>query len=194
MVEERFFRGFLQPRVGIGVSTLLFVLAHLSYDQPFLLVGVSILSLVFAALVWWRQNVWPAIAAHFLFDAVQLLILIPWVLHQWPGGSKALGPLAGGCSRRGAGCRGELDGWTLGLRRRRASLLLSAHSMPVVEPEAYLAVASRFENIELVQAVVEDLLQRLEMGEDDRHWIGLAMREAVANAIKHGNGGDPQSR
>ncbi len=44
VVEEIFFRGFLQPRVGIGVSTLLFVLAHLSYDQPFLLVGVSILS------------------------------------------------------------------------------------------------------------------------------------------------------
>ena len=95
VVEEIFFRGFLQPRVGIGVSTLLFVLAHLSYDQPFLLVGVSILSLVFAALVWWRQNIWPAIAAHFLFDAVQLLILIPWVLHQWPGGTKTLGPLAG---------------------------------------------------------------------------------------------------
>jgi membrane protease YdiL (CAAX protease family) len=95
IVEELFFRGFLQPRVGIGVSTLLFVLAHLSYDQPFLLVGVSILSLVFAALVWWRQNVWPAIAAHFLFDAVQLLILIPWLLHQWPSGGKALGPLAG---------------------------------------------------------------------------------------------------
>ena len=63
--------------------------------------------------------------------------------------------------------------------------------MPVVEPEAYLAVASRFENIELVQAVIEDLLRRLELGEDDRHWIGLAVREAVANAIKHGNGSDP---
>jgi serine/threonine-protein kinase RsbW len=63
--------------------------------------------------------------------------------------------------------------------------------MPVLEPEAYLAVASRFENIELVQAVVEDLLRRLELGDDDRHWIGLAVREAVANAIKHGNGADP---
>jgi membrane protease YdiL (CAAX protease family) len=95
VVEEIFFRGFLQPRVGVAVSTLLFVLAHLAYDQPFMLVGITVLSLVFAALVWWRQNVWPAIAAHFLFDAVQLLILIPWVLHQWPGGSKTLGPLAG---------------------------------------------------------------------------------------------------
>jgi membrane protease YdiL (CAAX protease family) len=95
VVEELFFRGFLQPRVGIAVSTLLFVLAHLSYDQPFLLVGISILSFVFAGLVWWRQNLWPAIAAHFLFDAVQLLILIPWALRQWPQGAKTLGPVVG---------------------------------------------------------------------------------------------------
>jgi membrane protease YdiL (CAAX protease family) len=95
VVEEIFFRGFLQPRVGVGVSTLLFVLAHLSYDEPVMLVGVTVLSLVFAGLVWWRQNVWPAIAAHFLFDAVQLLVVIPWLLDQWPDGAKALGPLAG---------------------------------------------------------------------------------------------------
>jgi len=95
VVEELFFRGLLQPRVGIAVSTLLFVLAHLSYDQPFMLVGITVLSLFFAGLVWWRQNVWPAIVAHFLFDAVQLLILIPWALRQWPSGAKALGPVAG---------------------------------------------------------------------------------------------------
>ena len=73
-------------------------------------------------------------------------------------------------------------------------LLDSARPMPVLEPEAFLAVASRFENIELVQAVVDDLLVRLELGEEDRHWIGLAVREAVANAIKHGNGGDPEKQ
>ena len=66
--------------------------------------------------------------------------------------------------------------------------------MPVLEPEAYLAVASRFENIELVQAVVDDLLVRLGVGEEDRHWIGLAVREAVANAIKHGNAGDVEKQ
>jgi membrane protease YdiL (CAAX protease family) len=93
VVEELFFRGFLQPRVGVGLSTLLFVLAHLSYDQPFMLVGITLLSLFFAGLVHWRQNLWPAIAAHFLFDAVQLLFLIPWALRQFPDGSP-LGPLA----------------------------------------------------------------------------------------------------
>lgn len=94
VVEELFFRGFLQPRVGVGLSTLLFVLAHLSYDQPFMLVGITLLSLFFAALVQWRQNVWPAIAAHFLFDAVQLLFLIPWALRQWSGASSPLAPIA----------------------------------------------------------------------------------------------------
>lgn len=82
LVEELFFRGFLQPRVGIGLSTLLFVLAHMTYDQPFMLVGITLLSLIFAVLVWWRQNVWSAVFAHFLFDAVQLLFIIPWALES----------------------------------------------------------------------------------------------------------------
>ena len=81
-VEETFFRGFLQPRIGILLSTLLFVLAHFSYGQPFMLVGIGTLSLIYAFLVRWRQNIWPAIAAHSLFDAVQLLVVIPWVLRM----------------------------------------------------------------------------------------------------------------
>jgi len=80
VVEETFFRGFLQPRVGIAASTVLFVLAHASYEQPLMLVGVALLSLIYAFLVKWRQNIWPAIAAHALFDAVQLAVVIPTAL------------------------------------------------------------------------------------------------------------------
>lgn len=80
VAEELFFRGFLQPRVGILLSTLCFSLAHLSYGQPFLLFGVTLLSLIYGSLVRWRQNLWPAIAAHALFDAIQLLIVIPAAL------------------------------------------------------------------------------------------------------------------
>jgi len=80
VVEEVFFRGFLQPRIGIFLSTALFILAHFSYGQPFMLVGIGTLSLIYAFLVRWRQNIWPAIAAHFLFDAVQLLFIIPTAL------------------------------------------------------------------------------------------------------------------
>jgi membrane protease YdiL (CAAX protease family) len=82
VVEESFFRGFLQPRVGILASTGFFVLAHLSYGQPFMLVGISLLSLIYAFLVRWRQNVWSAMAAHALFDGVQLLVVVPAVLRM----------------------------------------------------------------------------------------------------------------
>ncbi len=77
VVEEVFFRGFLMPRVGFGLSNVLFVLGHLSYEQPFLLLGVALLSVSFSLLVRWRGNIWPAIAAHAVFDAIQLLILVP---------------------------------------------------------------------------------------------------------------------
>lgn len=77
VVEEMFFRGFLQPRIGLAVSSMLFVLAHLSYDQPFLLIGVALLSVLFAVLVQWRQSIWAAMTAHAVFDAIQLLFVIP---------------------------------------------------------------------------------------------------------------------
>lgn len=85
VVEELFFRGLLQPRVGIAASTAMFALAHLAYDQPFLLVGVTLLSVLYGLLVRWRQNLWAAITAHFLFDAIQLAIVIPAVLRQFHG-------------------------------------------------------------------------------------------------------------
>ena len=83
-VEELFFRGLLQPRAGIVFSTALFALAHLSYGQPFLLVGVTALSVLYALLVRWRQSLWAAMTAHFLFDAIQMLVVIPSVLRLYP--------------------------------------------------------------------------------------------------------------
>jgi len=80
VVEEVFFRGLLQPRCGIALSTVLFVLAHAGYEQPIMLIGVTLLSLFFSALVVWRQSILAAIAAHTVFDAIQLLIVIPAIL------------------------------------------------------------------------------------------------------------------
>ncbi|HWN42323.1 MAG TPA: ATP-binding protein [Thermoanaerobaculia bacterium] len=59
------------------------------------------------------------------------------------------------------------------------------------ERHFHLDVGSRFENIELVQVVLRDSLERLGVDEDTRHWVDVAVREAVANAIKHGNAQDP---
>ncbi len=88
-VEELFFRGLLQPRLGIAVSTAMFAGAHLAYGQPFLLIGVTLLSVLYALLVRWRQSLWAAMTAHALFDAIQLLIVIPAVLRQFPPGGAA---------------------------------------------------------------------------------------------------------
>lgn len=60
--------------------------------------------------------------------------------------------------------------------------------------DVQLSIDSQFENIELVQVVVEDSLLRLSFDEDSRYWIGIAVREAVANAIKHGNALDPDKQ
>lgn len=59
--------------------------------------------------------------------------------------------------------------------------------MPAETLPFHLTIGSRFENIELVQAVLSDALSAFELGEETQHWIDLAVREAVANAIKHGN-------
>lgn len=64
-------------------------------------------------------------------------------------------------------------------------------------PEEYrfhLAIGSRFENIELVQVVLRDCLERLGLEEDSRHWVDVAVREALANAIKHGNEQNPSKQ
>ncbi len=82
--EELFFRGFLQPRIGLLASTAIFVLAHASYEQPTMLVGLTFLSLLFGWLARERQSIWPAVVAHAAFDAFQLLVVIPVALRFVP--------------------------------------------------------------------------------------------------------------
>lgn len=95
--EELFFRGFLQPRIGILLSTALFTLAHLSYGQPFLLIGICALSLTYGLLVRWRQSIWVTVVAHSFFDGLQLLVIVPIVMRYLEGAggaAKAAGTLS----------------------------------------------------------------------------------------------------
>jgi len=62
------------------------------------------------------------------------------------------------------------------------------------ERQLHLTVGSRFENVDLVQAAIDQAIAERGADEDARHWVGLAVREAVANAIKHGNRQDPAKR
>ena len=58
-------------------------------------------------------------------------------------------------------------------------------------PKVHLEIGSRLENVELVEIAVESAMSQLNVDEDSSHWIGIAVREAVSNAIQHGNGLDP---
>ena len=58
------------------------------------------------------------------------------------------------------------------------------------EPRVHLEIGSRLENVELVQIAVEAALQQLPVEEVVAHQVGTAIREAVANAIEHGNQSD----
>ncbi len=78
-VEEFFFRGWLQKRIGLIASTILFALAHSGLGQPLLLIGVTIISLVIGFTFYRTKNLIPGIIAHGVFDFVQLFVIIPLV-------------------------------------------------------------------------------------------------------------------
>jgi serine/threonine-protein kinase RsbW len=57
-----------------------------------------------------------------------------------------------------------------------------------------ITITSRFENIELVQVIAEHICECAGLDDDGSHWVGMAVREGVANAIKHGNRLDARKR
>jgi serine/threonine-protein kinase RsbW len=50
-----------------------------------------------------------------------------------------------------------------------------------------LQIHSQFELLDFVQVVSDRMGQLAGLDEDAVHWIGVAVRESVINAIKHGN-------
>jgi serine/threonine-protein kinase RsbW len=53
-----------------------------------------------------------------------------------------------------------------------------------------LEFTSAFEMLDLVQVVSDHLARGLGLDEESLHWVGVAIRESVINAIKHGNKSD----
>ena len=49
---------------------------------------------------------------------------------------------------------------------------------------------SSFDMLEFVQVVSDHLARLAGLDDEALHWVGVAVRESVINAIKHGNGGD----
>ncbi len=81
-VEEAFFRAFLQPRLGLLLSSVCFALSHLSYGLPLLVVGVFVISLFLGWLFRRTKHLLPSMIAHGTFDAVQLFLVLPWAAKQ----------------------------------------------------------------------------------------------------------------
>jgi membrane protease YdiL (CAAX protease family) len=84
-VEEAFFRGWLQKRVGLVLSTIAFAVAHAGYGQPFLLVGVGIISMVIGVAFYRTKNLIPCIIAHGVFDGIQLFVIVPLAMKMIGG-------------------------------------------------------------------------------------------------------------
>jgi serine/threonine-protein kinase RsbW len=53
-----------------------------------------------------------------------------------------------------------------------------------------LEFSSAFEMLDFVQVVSDHLSRAVGLDEDSLHWVSVAIRESVINAIKHGNRSD----
>src|SRR5574340_503854 len=57
-----------------------------------------------------------------------------------------------------------------------------------------LDLASRFEMLDVVQTVLIQLCQLVGFDDEAQHYMSVAVRESVVNAIKHGNKADESKR
>lgn len=55
-----------------------------------------------------------------------------------------------------------------------------------------ISFSSVFEFMDTVHKVSDVILQVAGFDEDDRYWLTIAVREAITNAVKHGNKMDPE--
>lgn len=57
-----------------------------------------------------------------------------------------------------------------------------------------LEFGSAFDMLDFVQVVSDHICQIAGLDEDQLHWVSVAVRESVVNAIKHGNRSDESKR
>src|ERR1019366_1507494 len=53
-----------------------------------------------------------------------------------------------------------------------------------------LEFSSAYEMLDFVQVVSDHVARSIGLDEDSQHWVSVAIRESVINAIKHGNRSD----
>ena len=62
-----------------------------------------------------------------------------------------------------------------------------AHTHPL---SIRLDFTSAYEMLDILQTVSDHVCKEIGLDDDSIHWVGVAVRESVANAIKHGNKND----
>jgi uncharacterized protein len=75
--EEVLFRGALQPRFGIALTTMLWVLLHTQYELTWVMLGLALMGF----LLGWLRNRYGTVAAiitHATYNA--LVVLLQWLL------------------------------------------------------------------------------------------------------------------
>jgi uncharacterized protein len=73
--EEVFFRGFLQPRIGMVGANVLFGFVHISYQTPLQVIVPMMLGFLFSWTMLRRRSLLPAIVGHFIFNFVALSLV-----------------------------------------------------------------------------------------------------------------------
>jgi serine/threonine-protein kinase RsbW len=53
--------------------------------------------------------------------------------------------------------------------------------------EIEVMITSALDNLDLIQTLTDSVTAFMKFDEDSAHWISMAVREAVTNAIQHGN-------
>ena len=60
--------------------------------------------------------------------------------------------------------------------------------------EIDIRISSVLDNLDLIQVLADSLTRLMHFDEDSAHWIGMSVREAVTNAIQHGNKLDAEKK
>jgi len=84
-VEEVFFRSFLQKRIGAVPASILFLVSHGGYGDPLFFIGLLSITAVLSLTFEKTGSVVASMVAHGVFDAVQLLLILPSVVRLIPG-------------------------------------------------------------------------------------------------------------
>ena len=66
-----------------------------------------------------------------------------------------------------------------------------AHTHPL---SIRLEFTSAYEMLDILQSVSDHVCKEVGLDEDSIHWVSVAVRESVANAIKHGNKNDADKK